>query len=131
MKKIQKIETIIDVQSDWKPSDIAFIKYLEWSKGNVKMEVYSQLRQKVFSWPNFAHNFYEVSINFFNVSNFKLEFNHTGLQQISGFDIIDISDRKLENLNFQIEDYEDNLIGFSCQEIEILDFSLPTQVVFV
>lgn len=65
-------------------------------------------------------DFFEISLNFKNVSNLKLEFIGSGSQQIMGFDILDVSDRALENMNFEIEDYEDGIIGFYCKEIEVL-----------
>jgi hypothetical protein len=34
MKEINKLERIKNFYSDWKPSDIAFIKEMNWSKNN-------------------------------------------------------------------------------------------------
>jgi hypothetical protein len=39
--------------------------------------------------------------------------------QIVGFDIVDVSDRGLENIEFSVEDYEHGRIGFVCKEIEV------------
>ncbi|SFK44808.1 hypothetical protein SAMN05421692_4392 [Chryseobacterium indologenes] len=42
----------------------------------------------------------------------KLDFSGGGLQQILGFDILDISNNGFEKNNFQIEDYENGCISF-------------------
>jgi hypothetical protein len=59
-------------------------------------------------------------LKFKNVSNLKLEFISSAPQQIMGFDILDISDNALEDMNFEIEDYENGIIEFYCKEIEVL-----------
>ena len=41
-------------------------------------------------------------------------------KQISGFDILDVSDRGLEQARFSVEDYENGEISFTCEEVEIL-----------
>ena len=70
-----------------------------------------------------SKDFFEVSMKFENIFNFKLDFTNNGLQQISGFDIIDISNHGLEKINFQIEDYENGTISFNCEEIEVINVS--------
>lgn len=129
MKKIEKIEKVTSIYKTWKPSDIAFIKALEWSINNLVIVFYCQLRDKVNEWPNVSKDFFEVSITFKNVSNLKLDFNGSGLHQISGFDILDISDNGLEKINFQIEDYENDSMNFSCEEIEIIEVSNLEKIV--
>ena len=60
--------------------------------------------------------------------DYKLDFNDVGLHQISGFDILDISDNGLAKINFQIEDYENDSINFICEEIEIIEVSNPERM---
>lgn len=126
---IKKIERITSVYSTWKPSDVAFIKSLEWSINNLVIIFYCQLRSSVNGWPDTSKEFFEIKMNFNNVPHLKLDFNCAGLHQISGFDILDISVNGLEKINFQVEDYEDNSINFSCEEIEIIEVSYPEKIV--
>jgi hypothetical protein len=121
MKQIINIDAILNTFPTWKPSDIAFITRVEWSIGFLEMTVYSQLRNKLDSWPDATKEAIEITLIFRNVSNVKLELSGTGPQQIMGFDIHDISDRKLEKINYEIEDYEDGFISLYCEEIEILE----------
>jgi hypothetical protein len=128
MKKIEEIEKIMNTYNAWKPSDIAFIKAFEWSINKLVIVSYCQLRDSANRWPDMSKDFFEISITFKNVSNLKLDFNGVGLHQISGFDILDISDNGWEKINFQIEDYEDDSINFSCEEIEINWISNPNKI---
>lgn len=131
MKKIKNIERITSVYAGWKPSDIAFIKSIEWANYHLILAVYCQLRGGGIVWPNMDDDFFEVKLDFYNVSNLKLDFIANGLQQISGFDILDVSDSGLENINFQIEDYEDGAIGFNCEAIEIISVGMPNKIIFL
>ncbi|MED4060931.1 hypothetical protein [Priestia megaterium] len=70
--------------------------------------------------PKGNHNFYEVSMNFYGVENFKL-FANGGAIQLSILQIIDISDRSWENIRFQVRDVENEDIDFYCNSIEILN----------
>lgn len=127
MKKIKKIEKVTSVYSGWKPSDIAFVKALEWSVNDLSVVVYCQLRN-INKWPDMSKEFFEVSILFKNISNLKLDFNGAGLHQVSGFDILDISDNGLEGINFQIDDIEKASLSFYCEEIEIKEIFTPRKV---
>lgn len=120
MKYIKDIEKITNIYPRWKPSDIAFIKGIKWSNNNMVMVLDCQLRDNELGWPNMAKDFFEISLNFVNVSNLKLEFIGFGVQQITGFDILSLSNNEIEHMNFEIEDYENGIIGFYCKEIEVL-----------
>jgi hypothetical protein len=128
MKKIQKIEKIINIYKYWKPSDIAFIKALKLSVNSLEIIFYSQSRNTD-KWPDMAKSFFEISIVFKNVINLKLDFKGEGLHQISGFDILDISDNGLEKVNFQIEDYENGSINFNCEEVEVNNVLTPIKII--
>lgn len=91
MRKIKNIKEIVNTYENWIPSDIAFIKSLELSKGNLIVLFYSQLRSEVVGWPNMGNKFFEISFTFSNVRDLKLELNNAELHQISGFDILDVS----------------------------------------
>ncbi|WP_433626908.1 hypothetical protein [Chryseobacterium cucumeris] len=129
MKKIKDLEKIKNIYIDWKPSDIAFIKSLEWSNCNLVIIFYCQIREYVSGWPDISKNFFEISIIFKSVSNLKIDFNGSRLHQILGFDIIDISDNNLEKINFLVEDYEDDSIHFYCEEVEIMKVSDSEKIV--
>lgn len=129
MKIIKKIEKVTSVFPAWKPSDVAFIKALEWSNNNLVIIFYCQLRSDFNEWPDMSKDFFEVKINFSKVSSLKLDFSSAGLHQVSGFDILDASDKGLEKINFQIEDYENDSIYFFCEEVEITEVSDPERIV--
>jgi hypothetical protein len=128
MKEISKIEKIRDFYSDWKPSDIAFIKEINWSKNNLKVILYFQIRDEISNWPDLTKDFVEATFEFRNVINMKLNFVGNGLHFVSGFDIINASNHGLEKINFYIEDYEDGSIEFSCEDIEIISVQKPALI---
>ena len=128
MSKITGIEKVTNTYINWKPSDVAFIKYVEWSGEKLTLFVYCQLRNRGFGWPDLAKNFFEISMHFYGVSNLKLEFIDGSLAQVSGFDVLDISTSGQEKKNFQIEDYENGVIGFTCESIEIAEVFSPVQL---
>jgi hypothetical protein len=128
MRKIKNLEKVTSIYRDWKSSDITFIKSLEWSPQNLVINFYCQLREDVNGWPDISGIFFEVSIIFKTVSGLKIDFSGTGLHQISGFDILDISANGLEKINFQIEDYENDSISFFCEEIEIDKISASKKI---
>jgi hypothetical protein len=128
MRKLKNLEKVTSIYRDWKSSDITFIKSLEWSPQNLVINFYCQLREDVNGWPDISGIFFEVSIIFKTVSGLKIDFSGTGLHQISGFDILDISANGLEKINFQIEDYENDSISFFCEEIEIDKISASKKI---
>jgi hypothetical protein len=127
MNSIKGIEKIIAIYPTWKISDSVFIKSIEWANDNLIIILYSQFRNRV-SWPDMNAEFLEVRIGFKDVSDFRVAFTGSGLQQVSGLDIIDVSENGLEGINFEIEDYENDVIKFACKEIEILAISQPRRL---
>ncbi len=125
MKEITNIEVITSIYKTWKPSNLAFIKAIDWSVDNLKVIFYSQIRSTVIKWPDTSKEFIEISIRFENVQNLKLDFKGRGIQQLLGFDILDISGNSWEKINFQIEDYENGSIDFSCEDVIIDYISKP------
>ena len=65
--------------------------------------------------------------------NYRLRMRFTGVQdlkirefgarptQITGFDVIDIGDRQLEGMNFEVTDYENGVIHFFCKTASVDD----------
>ena len=127
MLKIKNIERILAVDPLWKPADIAFIKHLEIFASDevphstqITITALCQNRRIVASWPDMTKEFLEIQIQFDNATSLKLKHPGAGMQQIMGFDIIDITDRHWENIAFLIEDYEDGKIEFHCQKVSVL-----------
>lgn len=122
MKNIKNIDNITKVHKDWRPSELAFIKSIELEYNKLLIKFLGQTRKNKFKWPDNSNNFYEVIFLFEGLSNFKLDITPSeyNMYQISGFDIRDISQNKFENLNFQIEDYENDTISFYCNTISVI-----------
>lgn len=122
MKNIKNIDNITKVHKDWRPCELAFIKSIELEYNKLLIKFLGQIRKNKFKWPDYSNNFYEVIFLFEGLSNFKLDITPSeyNMYQISGFDIRDISQNKFENLNFQIEDYENDTISFYCNTISVM-----------
>lgn len=122
---MKNINIIKDKIIDWQISDIAYIKMISLFPNansnffSLNITFLSQKRKPSSIWPNTKDVFDEISILFHNVSNFNCNFEGEFIPQITGFDIIDVSDQGWESVKFQIEDYENGIIGFYCREIEI------------
>jgi hypothetical protein len=120
MKEIKNIENLLKKNVDWKPSDIAFFKAIEWSDNNLTVVCLSQTRNRYLPWPDMTKDFLEVSIKFENVVDLTMRLRGPGIHQITGFDVIDISDNGWERINFEIEDYENGTISFFCEQVTII-----------
>jgi hypothetical protein len=127
---MRQIENIGMISGEWNPSDIAFIKGLELSVNNLKIDCLSQSRKNTGSWPDVSKPFIEAVLLFSSISNLKIDFKGKSIQQVTGFDIIDISKDGWEGINFQIEEYENNSIGFNCKKISIVSVLKPKIVSF-
>ena len=108
MKQYNKLLTDIK----WNPSRLCYIKSLIWDNSNLILVMYFQDRDKMSICPNFEFKFSKIKICFHNVSDFFFHPNSNSLHQLSGFDIVDMSDNELENVNYKILDYENDSIGF-------------------
>jgi len=62
---------------------------------------------------------YELVIRFSNIESFKFE-SGGGLTQISGFNIRDLKNHGYHPMKYFIEDYEDGVINFYCNDIEFV-----------
>lgn len=66
---------------------------------------------------------YRLNYRFKGVTNLYININGLGGGlEIEGFDIVDISDRQLEGLSWQIIDFENREIDFHCKSTEIMSF---------
>lgn len=113
------------ITKDWLPINLAIIKRLELEAGELVIIFLYQEREKNSGWPQFSKPFYEISISFSIVSKFEFRMRNSTLYQISGFNIIDISQNGWEDVNFEIQDYEDGAISFYCKTITINSVSGP------
>lgn len=127
MTEIANTKIVKSVLGRWYPGDLAFVEYLEYSTifqkadSTLKLVGLFQRRdtpQK--GWPALNGKFYRVHLLFTGVKNLCISDFGTGPKQILGFDIIDVSDREWEDVKFEIEDYENDQIGFLCNAVEIL-----------
>lgn len=125
--KIKNIEKINQISSGWKPSDMAFIKKLNWSADSLHITFLSQSKGTAEIWPDLYTPFVEVLITFDKVSNLKLNFSGNGIHQITGFDLIDVSENGWEFIKFQVEDYEADTISFNCMDACITSVAYPVQ----
>ena len=125
MAKICNIEKIMSCLNRWDPSDLSCIELLEIQynstthQTDIKISSLFQERDLVQSWPNNMQS-YDVVMLFFAICDLKIAPQHKFPMQIMGFTIDDISERGLENINFIVQDYEDNQLSFFCNQIEIL-----------
>ncbi|SDL32094.1 hypothetical protein SAMN04487896_3188 [Paenibacillus sp. ov031] len=62
---------------------------------------------------------YELVIRFSNIESLKLE-SGGALTQISGFNIRDLKDHGYHPMKYLIEDYENGIINFYCNDIEFV-----------
>ena len=127
---MRNIQQNININSNWNCSEIAFVKSLVWSNNDLTIVFYSQEKNIMKGWPDLSRGFRELSIKFQNVINLKLDFKGKGIHQVSGFDIMNISENGLEGINFQIEDYENDSIKFFCEEVVINSMSEPHMIRF-
>lgn len=119
MKQIKNLEKTNKIETAWKPTDVAFIKMLLLENGNLRMTLLSQTKQKNTTWPNLKEAFFEITCVFLGVVQLKLSFQGSEIQSISGFDIVDISNDGWANASFKIEDYEEGVISFYCNDVSI------------
>ena len=126
MRTIKGIELVESALGRWNPSDLVRIvdfQYvfdqitLAW---NVNITAEFQKRNPNGPWPLLNTKAFVVKICFMKVDDLHVDIRRVNFDfQVVGFDITDISDRGMEDLNFFIEDYEDNVIQFYCKDITI------------
>ena len=64
--------------------------------------------------------YYILEVMFVNVHNFTAKFPGTSHTQVTGFNIVDISERQYEKLNFMIEDFDDDTVSFYCYDYYVV-----------
>lgn len=107
----------------WSPDNLAVIEYLELKKGpngdDMNLLIEALFQNRTGSWPDFDKPMYRVEILFGDVSGLSLKDFGGGCIQIMGFDITSVENRGMEEVNFQISDYEDSRIKFNSSTVYI------------
>lgn len=62
---------------------------------------------------------YRITLIFTGVTDLKINEFGGGPTRVTGFDILDISDRGLEGANWEIEDFENGVLGFRASTAEV------------
>ncbi|MCL2742365.1 MAG: hypothetical protein FWE67_00780 [Planctomycetaceae bacterium] len=131
MRTIKGIELVISAMGRWKPSDLVRIVDFQYvydtinTAWNVNMEAEFQRRDTTASWPSAPGKVFVISMCFMKVRRLHVDIRNSkfgdqnGDFQVVGFDVTDMSDSGMEDLNFYIEDYEDDMIEFYCKDIVI------------
>lgn len=123
---IENVDLIETKVGRWSPSDLAFIEELafhtEYGKQASSLSLICLFQRRdivVQGWPSKQLDYYRIHLRFEGIRDLFLSGFGTTPKQIMGFDIVDISDRGWQEINFQIEDYEQNQIGFLCRSIGV------------
>jgi len=137
-REIEGISIAETVMGRWAPSALVSIERLEFGASpeagpSIKLVALFQTRNR-YSWPEFDKPMHRITMVFDNVRGLRLDdFEGNGVQ-VMGFDIHSIGDRGWEDLNFEVEDYEDGRIHFFCGRVRIIEaneaagFDLPPEI---
>lgn len=124
-RDIEGIEKAVSAMGRWAPSDLACIERLDFrangENGSTLSIVGLFQRRSTDAWPSFDRAMYRVHLLFEGVNGLRLKDFGSGYVQIMGFDIHSIADRGWENVFFEVEDYEDGRIGFTCAQIHVVE----------
>lgn len=125
MMTIKGIELVESAMGRWNPSDLVRITDFQYvfdpigSYWNVNLEAEFQKRTPTESWPSRNAEVFVLKMRFMKVYGMHVDIRNSrfGDFQVVGFDITDVSDRQMEDLNFFIEDYESDMVEFYCKDI--------------
>lgn len=117
---IYHLEKISAKYTNWKPTYLSYIKHLEWNEGDLNIIFLSPYEQYT-TTHDAEMKFYEVAIKFSSASNIKLRLHGPIMHQVTGFNIIDLSQNGWERIYHEIEDYENGTIHFYCKDIVVLN----------
>jgi hypothetical protein len=65
----------------------------------------------------------QIRLRFIGVQKLQIEDWPSGEVSLASFEVLDIRDRQLEELNWHIQDYEQDAITFLCRSVEIVSAS--------
>lgn len=110
----------------WNPTDLAYVERLDFTTqdagtASVVIVALFQARRAASHWPNVDRPLRRLTIQFSGVNGLCLNNFGGGCVQIMGFDIQQVSNRGFEGTQFEINDYEDGRIKFTCASIHVLN----------
>ena len=118
MKGIKGFEHAVDILGSFSFGEFDIVRELRFwynprdadRNATIEMTLESSSRA-----PNYA-----MRLRFSGVSSFRVKDFGSTWTSISGFHIVDIADRQWEDVRWEVEDYENDDIGFYCRSIEIV-----------
>jgi hypothetical protein len=126
MKQLTGTDKVVEHLGRWSPRDLAYIESLSYTSAmngdTSKLRIVALFQRRETAtkgWPSDKAPFARVSIDFCGVSNFQVKGLGPQPKQVMGFDILDVSDRGLEDIRFSVEDYEHGELSFNCEEINV------------
>ena len=127
MAEVANTSVVVKAAGRWNPSDLSFIHNLEYQCADANrfasIRILGVLQRRDLcknGWPSDACPRFEIQMLFERIEALELQGFGDTPKQISGFDIVDISDHGLENISFRIEDYEDGALQFYCKTVSIV-----------
>lgn len=121
--EVQGTEKVRLALGRWAPSDLAYVERLEFhgdSDGSGLTIVGLFQRRDSAPWPDMNGAMRRVTLRFEGVNALHIKGFGGGYTQVMGFDIRSISERGWEDADFEVEDYEDGRIGFTCSLVEVV-----------
>lgn len=99
-------------------NDVTYIKHLEYFEEEDGTRTVSSLILTFICESKTER--YEAIVKFIDVTSFKLDFGGSGAIQITGFEILDISNKQWDTIRYQVEDWENGIIFFYCKAYEVI-----------
>lgn len=118
--EVENIEKLYDIDSKFTWNSIRYIDSIDYNISvDETYETYSLLKIGLIFLNEGST--YKAVFEFYNVQNLHLERIGGKYNQIYGFEIVDKSkDGWAKDQRYFVNDYEDNLISFSCESIKVL-----------
>ena len=118
--EVENIEKLYDIDSKFTWNSIRYIDSIDYNISvDETYETYSLLKIGVIFLNEGST--YKAVFEFYNVQNLHLERIGGKYNQIYGFEIVDKSkDGWAKDQRYFVNEYEDNLISFSCESIKVL-----------
>ena len=118
--EVENIEKLYDIDTKFTWNSIRYIDSIDYNISvDETYETYSLLKIGLIFLNEGST--YKAVFEFYNVQNLHLERIGGKYNQIYGFEIVDKSkDGWAKDQRYFVNDYEDNLISFSCESIKVL-----------
>lgn len=123
-REVEGTERVVSALGRWAPNDLAYVERLFFSldqEGTASVEMVALFqRRDIDSWPDAKRGMHRVEMLFERVNGLQLKQFGGGCVQIMGFDICCIADRGWEDAFFEVLDYEDGRLGFTCSGARVV-----------